>query len=51
VDEAEPSECEEPLEAPQTAESPGPRERPFTDEKMSQEAAQPRSWWRRLWEG
>ncbi len=29
-------------------ESPGPRETPFTDEEKRQEAAQPRSWWRRM---
>ena len=43
---------QEPSESPETAESPGPRERPFADEERSQEAAQPqgtpRSWWRRV---
>jgi hypothetical protein len=35
----------EPRGSPETAESPGPK--PFTDEERPQEAAQPRSWWRR----
>jgi hypothetical protein len=38
-------------ESPETAESPGPRERPFTDVERAQEAAQPRSWWRRVFGG
>jgi excisionase family DNA binding protein len=38
-------------ESPETADSPGPRERPFTDEERAQEAAQPRSWWRRMFGG
>jgi hypothetical protein len=38
----------EPRQSPETVESPGPRERPFTDEERAQEAAQPRSWWRRM---
>jgi excisionase family DNA binding protein len=37
--------------SPETAESPGPRERPFTDEERPQKAAQPRSWWRRVFGG
>ncbi len=37
-----------PQESPETAESPGSRERPFTHEEGAQEAAQPRSWWRRV---
>jgi excisionase family DNA binding protein len=41
--------------SPETAESPGPRERPFTHEEGAQEAAQPpgtpRSWWRRMCSG
>ena len=42
----------EPSEAPrEEAESPGPRERPFIDEERAQEAAQPRSWWRRMFGG
>jgi hypothetical protein len=40
-----PSEAQE---SPETAESPGPRERPFTDEERAQEASQPRPWWRRM---
>ncbi len=39
------------LEAPERAESPGPREKPFTDEERVQEAAQPRPWWRRMFGG
>jgi hypothetical protein len=41
--------AQEPRESPQTAagEPEGSRERPFTEEG-AQEAAQPRSWWRRL---
>ncbi len=42
---------EEPPEGPETAESPGPRERPFTDEERAQEAAQPRPLWRRMFGG
>jgi hypothetical protein len=42
---------EEPPEGPETAESPGPRESPFTDEERAQEAAQPRPWWRRMFGG
>jgi hypothetical protein len=38
----------EPRGSPETAESPGPRERPFTDEERAQEASQPRPWWRRM---
>ena len=41
----------EPPGGPETAESPGPRERPFTDEERIQEAAQPRPWWRRMFGG
>jgi hypothetical protein len=45
----------EPRESPETAESPGrqgrSQERPFTDEERPQEAAQPRSWWRRMFGG
>ncbi len=37
--------------APETATSPGPRERPFTDEEGAQEPAQPRPWWRRMFGG
>jgi hypothetical protein len=41
--------AQERRESPETAESPGPRERPFTDEEREpQEAAQPRSWWSRI---
>ena len=47
-----PPPSQEPSEAPETAESPGPRERPFTDAGGGpQEAAQPRSWWRRMFGG
>jgi predicted ArsR family transcriptional regulator len=45
---------QEPRESPERADSPGPRERPFTDEERAQEAAQPRSgtpWWRRMFGG
>ncbi|MDQ5830569.1 MAG: helix-turn-helix domain-containing protein [Actinomycetota bacterium] len=43
---------QETRESPETAKSPGPREkRPFTDEERVQEPAQPRSWWRRLFGG
>jgi hypothetical protein len=43
---------QEPRESPETTESTGPRERrPFTDEERAQEAAQPRSWWRRMFGG
>ena len=41
----------EPRGGPETAESPGPRERPFTDEERIQEAAQPRPWCRRMFGG
>ena len=41
----------EPRGSPETAESPGPRESPFTDEERAQEAAQPRPWWRRMFGG
>jgi hypothetical protein len=40
-----------PSDAPggqERADSPGPRERPFTDEERAQEASQPRPWWRRV---
>jgi hypothetical protein len=46
-----PPQLEAPPDAPggpETPDSPGPRERPFTDEERAQEAAQPRSWWRRM---
>ena len=46
-----PPPSQEPSEAPQTDVSPGPRESPFTDEERAQEAAQPRSWWRRMFGG
>ena len=37
---------------PETATAPGTRETtPFTDEERPQEPSEPRSWWRRLWEG
>ena len=39
---------QEASESPETAEGPGPRERPFTDEERAQEASQPRPWWRRM---
>jgi hypothetical protein len=42
---------QEARESPETAESPGPSERPFTEEERAQEAAQPRSWWRRMFGG
>jgi hypothetical protein len=35
-------------ETPETTESPGPRERPFTDQERPQEVAEPRSWWRKI---
>jgi hypothetical protein len=50
IPELEPSQ-EPPSErpgAPETAASPDPRERPFTEEERPQEAAQPRPWWRRM---
>ncbi len=37
--------------ARESPESPGPRERPFTDKERAQETAQPRSWWRRVFGG
>jgi hypothetical protein len=49
-----PEQARERRESPETAESPGPRERPFTDEERPQEAGQPRSstpWWRRVFGG
>jgi hypothetical protein len=42
---------QEPSEAPETTTEPVGRERPFTDEERAQEAAQPRSWWRRMFGG
>ena len=42
---------QEPSESPETAESPGPRERPISPEESPQEGTQRRSWWRRLFEG
>jgi hypothetical protein len=41
----------EPRESPETADSPGPRERIFTSEEERQEPAQPRPWWRRMFGG
>jgi excisionase family DNA binding protein len=42
-------------ESPETAESPGrqgrSQERPFTAEEGAQEAAEPRTWWRRMFGG
>jgi len=35
-------------ESPKTPSEPVYRDRPFTDEERAQEAAQPRSWWRRM---
>ena len=40
--------AETPPEDPERADSPGPRERPFTSEEEPQEATQPRSWWARI---
>jgi hypothetical protein len=37
--------------ARESPESPGPRERPFTDEERPQEGTQRRSWWRRMFGG
>ena len=48
---------QEPSESPQMDVSPGPRERPITDEARPQEGSQrpqseaPRSWWRRVFGG
>jgi len=39
------------LEARESPVSPGPRERPFTDQEGPQEASEPRSWWRRMFGG
>jgi hypothetical protein len=38
-------------ESTETVESPGPRERPFTDEERTQKGTQRRSWWRRVFGG
>jgi hypothetical protein len=41
-------------ESPETADSPGPRESPLTDEERAQKPPQPRSgtpWWRRMFGG
>ncbi len=49
-----PPQLEAPSDAPgepDTVESPGPRDRPFTDEERAQEGTQPRSWWRRMFGG
>jgi hypothetical protein len=45
------AQAQEPPKSPETGESPGPRERPLTDEGRAQEAARPRSWWRRMFGG
>ena len=37
--------------SPETAPEPVQRESPFTEEPGAQEAAQPRSWWRRMFRG
>ena len=46
-----PSDAPGASETSQGYESPDPRETPFTDEERAQEAAQPRSWWRRMFGG
>jgi excisionase family DNA binding protein len=38
----------EPTGAPETASEPVGRDTPFTDEERAQEAAEPRSWWRKI---
>ena len=49
-----PPQLQAPSEAPGSPETPSEpvqRDRPFTDEERAQEAAEPRSWWRRMFGG